>query len=98
MEFRKEDSALLLLYMPDLAGNDVRKKLDQDNLHLKHTFHLCRKNEYVPKTAEPYEYEFCLIEMFLVQTIISISQPRLTLNLIILWPIRIVLFFPKLID
>lgn len=59
LEFRKEDSALLLLYMPDLAGDDVRKKLDQDNLHLKHTFHLCRKNEYVPKTAEPYEYEFC---------------------------------------
>ena len=45
LEFRKEDSALLLLYMPDLAGDDVRKKLDQDNLHLKHTFHLCRKNE-----------------------------------------------------
>lgn len=59
MELRKEESVLLLLYMPEMGSEDVRKKLDRDDLHLKNTFHLSKKNEYIPRTIGDYEYEFC---------------------------------------
>ena len=59
MELRNEESVLLLLYMPEMGSEDVRKKLDRDDLHLKNTFHLSKKNEYTPKTIAEYEYEFC---------------------------------------
>lgn len=59
MEIRKEDSALLLLYMPEMGINDIRKKLDENDFHLKNTFHFGQKNEYSPKTINDFEYEFC---------------------------------------
>ena len=46
MKFRKEQDALLLLYEPAFNADGVRKSLDEDNLHLKHTFHLGKENEY----------------------------------------------------
>lgn len=59
MEFRKENDALLILYTPDFNADDVRKKLDEDNLHLKHTFHLGQANEYNSESIEDPEEEFC---------------------------------------
>ena len=59
MEFKKEGAVLLLLYMPEIGADDVRKKLDEDNLHLKNCFHLARKNEYTPQSVDKFEYDFC---------------------------------------
>lgn len=59
MEFRKENDALLLLYTPEFNADDVRKKLDEDNLHLKHTFHLGHAHQYNSESIEDPDEEFC---------------------------------------
>ena len=58
IRFQKDDNKLILVYEPDYNIEAVRKSLDEDNLNLKHTFFLGRKNEYSSASEEESEEIF----------------------------------------
>ena len=58
IRFQKDDNKLILVYEPDYNIEAVRKSLDEDNLNLKHTFFLGRKNEYPSASEEESEEIF----------------------------------------
>lgn len=47
IRFEKDNDKLLLVYEPEYNIEAVRKSLDEDNLNLKHTFHLGRKTNII---------------------------------------------------
>lgn len=61
IRFEKDNDKLLLVYEPEYNIEAVRKSLDEDNLNLKHTFHLGRKNEYPSTLAEESEEIFYFV-------------------------------------
>ena len=57
MDFIKNNSSLLMIYQPDFRHEEVRKKLDEDELNLKRVFFLGKKDE--SNELEISEDEFC---------------------------------------
>ena len=57
MDFIKNNTSLLMIYQPDFRHEEVRKKLDEDELNLKRVFFLGKKDE--SNELEISEDEFC---------------------------------------
>lgn len=59
IEFRYDETAMLMLYAPAFGHEEVRQKLDSDGLTIKNVFSVTADNEYQIDLSDEYEETFC---------------------------------------